>query len=80
VLVVLGNHEFYQTQKQSSTSAPIETFEEIRARVKKICDKIPNVRLADREVFFIGGVRVICGTFENQSFCDCITFAFGVRF
>lgn len=79
VLVVLGNHEFYQTQGLAQTSNPVLTYEEIRSHVRGICAKLPNVRLADREVFHIGGVRVICSTLWTHIPMHAAPYAGGIN-
>eukprot|EP00462_Mataza_sp_D1_P001513 CAMPEP_0175095284 /NCGR_PEP_ID=MMETSP0086_2-20121207/4064_1 /TAXON_ID=136419 /ORGANISM="Unknown Unknown, Strain D1" /LENGTH=324 /DNA_ID=CAMNT_0016368503 /DNA_START=56 /DNA_END=1027 /DNA_ORIENTATION=- len=58
VIVLAGNHEFYQTHWRQS-AAPL-TCSEIKQVIQCLCDKRPNLHFLDRKSIVLNGIR-ICG-------------------
>jgi hypothetical protein len=55
VLVVLGNHEFYQAR----AGVPVKTCDKVKDRVRQICSLRPNLIFMDKTSLLLDGVRVL---------------------
>ncbi|RUS30369.1 Metallo-dependent phosphatase-like protein [Jimgerdemannia flammicorona] len=60
VLVVAGNHEFYQPTK------PVLTVTEVLETIQSICDAFPNVTFLNKTAIVIDGVRFLGTTMWTQ--------------
>jgi hypothetical protein len=51
ILYVAGNHEFYELANE-----PVLSFDELRERLHRLEDFIPNLYILDRRIVYIGGL------------------------
>jgi len=78
VLVVLGNHEYYQEHNRSHGSK-ILTFEEVKSQVQEICASSPKLLFLDGRAVQIGGVRVIGATLWTSIPTHAAPYAGGIN-